>query len=209
VHCHGKWTRVSADVYSANCFHTPAELRQFHENAYFMSTCNGWMTQHGFLKYAHFLVHELNEYRRMFPLTIAGERFLLVLDGHSSRFTIEVVQFLDGQGVDVLVLPAHCTHVLQAFDVGLASPLKTKLAKLCQQAAFTVNEENSLELGATLSTPGWLAEKRAILFDAFLSAWNETATVRNIMAAFATVAANPLLGTRLAETDLRREIEAL
>jgi hypothetical protein len=31
---------------------------------------------------------------------------------------------LDNAGIDVLILPPHSTHIMQPFDVSLASPLK-------------------------------------------------------------------------------------
>ena len=54
-------------------------------------------------------------------------------------------------GVQVLVLPGHCTHVLQLFDVGLAAPLKLRFTIIftnCLKAKSNF-AENTLH---TLST---------------------------------------------------------
>jgi hypothetical protein len=150
------------------------------------------MTKQAFLIHAHFLVDELREYRRSLPLEIADQRFLLVLDGHSSRFTVEAIGFLAGQGVDVLILPPHCTHVLQAFDVCLASPFKTRLAQLCDDADLTLTETAVFQLSESLSASQCLGEKRRLLFQAFLWAWNESASRRNIASAFEKVGMVPL-----------------
>jgi hypothetical protein len=150
------------------------------------------MTQQAFLMYANFLADELYAYRRSVPLGTEDHRFLLILDGHSSRLPFEAIRFLDEQGIDVLVLPAHCTHILQAFDVGLASPLKTRLIEFCEQTNFILNENNVLELSESLLSLRWLGEKRRLLFQAFLWAWDEIASMKNITSAFITVGMVPL-----------------
>jgi hypothetical protein len=53
------------------------------------------MTQQSFLIYTHFLVDELQEYSHILPLPVAGERFLLILDGLTSMFTYEAIRFLE------------------------------------------------------------------------------------------------------------------
>jgi hypothetical protein len=42
---------------------------------------------------------------------------LLLLDGHTSRWTFEAMIALQGAGLDVVILTTYCTHVLQPFDV--------------------------------------------------------------------------------------------
>jgi hypothetical protein len=90
-----------------------------------------------------------------------------------------------------LVLPPQWTHHVQAFDLGLPSPLKTRLAQLCDQADLTLPEQNMFELSESFSSLRWLGDQRRLLFRAFLWAKDETASMRNITSAFSKVALNP------------------
>jgi hypothetical protein len=170
----------------------PGDLADFCNHACFISSESGWMTQRCFLLYAHFLIHELKVYCENLPVHLIGQRLLLILDGHTSRWSFEAIALLRDVGIDVLVLPAHCTHVLQAFDVSIAAPLKTRLAELCQTLLLTLSRTEFNELICTQSEPHWLADKRRILFRAFLYAWDEVATERNILSGFRTTGIAPL-----------------
>jgi hypothetical protein len=44
-------------------------------------------------------------------MELANERFLLVIDDQSSRYSFEAINLLFDHEVDVPVLPFHCTHV--------------------------------------------------------------------------------------------------
>jgi hypothetical protein len=57
-----------------------------------------------------------------------SQRRLLVADGHSSHITANVIAFAMEHAIDLLILPPHCSHVLQPLDVGVFSPLKRALA---------------------------------------------------------------------------------
>ena len=57
------------------------------------------------------------------------ERRLLIMDGHSSHMTAIVIRFCMKHDIDLLILPAHTSHVLQPLDVGVFSPLKRAMAK--------------------------------------------------------------------------------
>jgi DDE superfamily endonuclease len=56
------------------------------------------------------------------------QRRLLILDGHSSHMTANFIAFCMDNAIDLLILPPHCTHVLQPLDISLFSPLKRALA---------------------------------------------------------------------------------
>jgi len=55
-------------------------------------------------------------------------RQVLVADGHSSHITARVVAFCMEHAIDLLILPPHCSHILQPLDVGMFAPLKRALA---------------------------------------------------------------------------------
>ena len=58
----------------------------------------------------------------------ADARRLLVLDGHGSHMTANVIAYCMENEIDLLVLPPHCSHVLQPLDVSVFAPLKRALA---------------------------------------------------------------------------------
>jgi hypothetical protein len=49
----------------------------------------------------------------------------LILDGHSSHVTLDVVQEARALGLDLLTLPSHTSHVLKPLDVSVFKPFKT------------------------------------------------------------------------------------
>ena len=51
-------------------------------------------------------------------------RHLLLLDGHGSHVTLEVVQKAKSQGLDIITLPSHTSHRLQPLDVSIFKPFK-------------------------------------------------------------------------------------
>jgi hypothetical protein len=55
-------------------------------------------------------------------------RRLLIMDGHSSHITANVIAFCMQNAIDLLILPPHCSHILQPLDVGVFAPLKRALA---------------------------------------------------------------------------------
>lgn len=55
-------------------------------------------------------------------------RRLLIMDGHSSHMTANVIVFCMQNVIDLLILPPHTSHLLQPLDVGVFAPLKRALA---------------------------------------------------------------------------------
>jgi hypothetical protein len=80
-------------------------------------------------------------------------------------------------GVDVLILPGHSTHVLQAFDVGIASALNTEFKELLQrriEELMRIDPSSRTESDAL----------RCILVDCFLNALHTAMTPGNLASAF-------------------------
>lgn len=49
---------------------------------------------------------------------------LLIADGHSSHITGNMISFCIDNNIDLLILPSHCSHLLQPLDVGVFGPMK-------------------------------------------------------------------------------------
>lgn len=54
---------------------------------------------------------------------------LLIMDGHSSHITGNFIALCIENNIDILILPPHCSHLLQPLDVGVYGPLKRYHAK--------------------------------------------------------------------------------
>ena len=46
-----------------------------------------------------------------------GETRVLLLDGHSSHHTLELIEYAREHNIVLLGYPPHCTHALQGLDV--------------------------------------------------------------------------------------------
>ena len=53
---------------------------------------------------------------------------LLLVDGHSSRVSVDAILSMVEEGHDLFTIPAHSSHKLQAFDVGVAAPLRKAIS---------------------------------------------------------------------------------
>ena len=60
----------------------------------------------------------------------AENRHLLVLDGHNSHVTLEVVTLAMNSGLDIISLPSHTSHALQPLDVSCFKPFKTAFRQI-------------------------------------------------------------------------------
>jgi len=79
-----------------------------------------WMTHILFKEWMkHFITNASKEYK-VFPTS----RHLLILDGHTSHVTLEVIRIAMLNGVDLLTFPSHTSHALQPLDVTCFKPFK-------------------------------------------------------------------------------------
>ena len=57
-------------------------------------------------------------------------KHLLVLDGHNSHVTLEVVKSTMDFGLDIISLPSHTSHALQPLDVNYFKPFKSTFRQI-------------------------------------------------------------------------------
>lgn len=79
-------------------------------------------------------------YRLTLDPSIRNERMLLLVDGHLSRLNYLASIILTIFGIDLLVFPGHCSHLLQLFDVAVAGPLKVEFKKSLLNCDFEILE---------------------------------------------------------------------
>lgn len=58
--------------------------------------------------------------------TAAGRRRLLIADGHGSHLRADFIAYCMENDIDLLIMPPHCSHILQPLDVGVFSALKQR-----------------------------------------------------------------------------------
>ena len=69
-----------------------------------------------------------------------GKPRVLIVDGHSSHYTAEFIQYARENNIIVLGYPPHCTHTLQGLDVVCFAKMKDKWKK-----EITAHEETTLK----------------------------------------------------------------
>ena len=81
----------------------------------------GYMTSYLFSRWMDHFIEHLHDLQLLSP----SNRHLIILDGHKSHLTLEVIQKAKEHGVDMLSLPFHTSHALQPLDVACFKPFKT------------------------------------------------------------------------------------
>ena len=131
-----------------------------------------------------FWLNWLSDFRMKLPPPLREENVLLIMDGHNSRENPLALALLRRARVKVYILPSHTTHVLQMFDVGLASPLKKE---------FTSKFRKELKkLNTTPSTMSNTAKLRYAAIKAFISAWDTVCTPINCESTAKTTGTYPV-----------------
>ena len=89
---------------------------------------SGWMDQDLFAKWfsSHFLKH-----------AVAGRPLLLLLDGHSSHYTLKLIQTASEKNVIIFCLPPHTIADSQPLDTSVFGPLKSYWSQACRDYIFS------------------------------------------------------------------------
>ncbi|CAD6899466.1 unnamed protein product [Tilletia controversa] len=116
-------------VFKGKCYDATLCL-DAKEVAVFTSSESGWtnalITQRWFEKV--FLPYSL--------VRSSGGARLLIMDGHSSHFTLEMLKLAQQHNVHVLSLPSHSTHGMAPLDRTCFSPLKVAWAEAQRMEFF-------------------------------------------------------------------------
>ena len=164
-------------------------LLDFEDHCYFVTSSTGWVTKDLFFVFCTYFCAELSHYRMSLPDTIADETVLLIVDGHSSRYSIDSIALLAANNIDLLVLPPHTSHCLQPFDVAVASPLKTAFKKHINSSMKRARE---MVPGKQDSPEKLTSEQlRYTLLSSFLTSLSQAATLNNCRAAFSATGIYP------------------
>lgn len=87
---------------------------------------NGWITKDIFESYClEVLIPHFNRRRKDLPAN--KQRGLLIVDGHSSRLNAKLMKAFRDNNIDVLIIPAHTSHILQPLDLCFFGIFKRRL----------------------------------------------------------------------------------
>ena len=146
-------------IFSGKRFNKKLSEGEIPGTLYGMSE-NGWMDQELFSTWfmKHFLLH-----------AVSARPLLLMLDGHSSHYSLELVQAAAQENVILFCLPPHTTADSQPLDTSCFGPLKNYWSETCRQYLF--------------DNPGKVITK----FDfseLFAEAWSKGMTIANVVSGF-------------------------
>ena len=136
-------------------------------NTLFHNSENGWINSDIYFDWLKF-------FSRNIPPT---RPVVLIQDGHGSHISIEVIEFARENGIYILCLPAHTSHILQPLDVGVFKSFKSNFSKACTYYIA--------------SHPGRVITTN-ILASLITEAWPCSFTLLNIMSGFRKCGLFPL-----------------
>ena len=84
---------------------------------------NRYMTSYLFSRWMDHFIEQLEAIGDLSP----SNRHLVILDGHKSHVSLEVIQKPKHHGIDMTSLSSHTSHALQPFDVACFKPFKSTL----------------------------------------------------------------------------------
>ena len=117
-------------------------------------------------------------FRKVFLQHCGPERpQLLILDGHGSHETLELLQLAEQEGIHILALPPHTTHFLQPLDRSVFGPFNKAYNAICSDflSSAACNVVNKWTF------PG-----------IFKAAWEQALSSDNIMSGFRACGIYPL-----------------
>ncbi len=100
----------------------PTQLREgAYPNTLFTVSDTGWSNSELYLQWFQFFLSNIPPTRPV----------LLIQDGHQSHVSIELIELARENGVNLLCLPSHTSHLLQPLDVGVFKSFKSNFNKMC------------------------------------------------------------------------------
>ena len=73
-----------------------------------------------------------------------NKKLLLVMDGYACQITFKTLSILCENGIVVVGIPAHTSHVLQPLDVGVFGRLKEKFRQLLVHRSITTSKKTRI-----------------------------------------------------------------
>ncbi len=87
------------------------------------ANASGWMQKEDFIVFLKHFQHHTK--------SLVDAKVLLILDNHSSYFSLRGIHFCRDNGIVLLSFPPHCYHKLQPLDRTAYGPLKRAVNPFC------------------------------------------------------------------------------
>ena len=135
------------------------------------ATMKGYITKSHFHQYGvHFIKFLKHE-------GLANRKNLLIVDGHKSHlYNLPFYEAMRANGIEVLTIPPHTSHVLQPLDSIPFAQLKKNWEK-------NLRRYNIAHSGRLLN--------KVDFWEVFSPSWNQAMTTKNIMAGFRNMGIYP------------------
>ena len=141
------------------------DFAQFCGDSVYGSQRNGYFTND----------HFLNVLRHFVRYATSTRPLLLIMDGASSHINEESLQYATANEINILLLPAHTTHLLQVADVAVFRPFKNFWRHECERVRAAKRRT---------CAPGEMGVKRSDILPAALAAWTHATTTENVISGF-------------------------
>jgi hypothetical protein len=169
-------------------------IKHCEDNASMAMQPKAWMTGHLFKSWIRHFVKNVKDY----GLDISpSRRHLLILDGHGSHVTVDVVKTARSVGLDLLTLPSHTSHAMQPLDVSCFKPFKQAFRLL--RDVWTLRNKSR---GAS----------KEVLAEWVSQALEKALSVSNIKSGFCTIGIfpfNPLaMATKMGPSEFYKRVPA-
>jgi hypothetical protein len=115
-------------------------VKRCEDNTVMAMQPNAWMTKWLFESWISHFIRCL----KRGPGIDQKNRHLLILDGHNSHVTLEVVSVAMTSGLDIVSLPSHTSHALQPLDVSCFKPFKTAFRQI-RDSSTLLNKGRNVE----------------------------------------------------------------
>ena len=177
----------------------PEELLSIHKASLFGlgSSPSGWMNRFTFFHWVVHFISFITKYRMELDPITAAKAVVLITDGHISRSCPLALQLLQANNIRLITLPAHSTHILQVFDVSLASPLKNFFSDFLREYLCSRKYEIPGNDEATL---------RRCSFMAIVAAWQKACTIDNCLSGAEKVGICPYNPEKAVSNEYVREL---
>ena len=93
----------------------------------------GTVTETGWSNYQVFRAYLQEHFIKFSPQRQPGQHMLVLLDGHKSHVSMDLIEWAKSKEIILFILPAHTSHVLQPLDVGCYGPFQKIYNSLCHK----------------------------------------------------------------------------
>ncbi|KAH7829104.1 uncharacterized protein MONOS_14170 [Monocercomonoides exilis] len=106
---------------------------------------------------------------------------LIILDGHSSRQNLQLWKRFAAENVDVVVIPAHTSHILQPLDLGPNAVLKCQLKKVRNEPSIRRMKREFLPFVRAIADCAYMALAPKTIRHGFFEAGITSSTIKHVL----------------------------